>query len=667
MYGAGGRKRVRSTRSATSVPDGSDVAVSSSEAVAEAVIEPTADAAFGAVTGEAVVAHASPDSAQPTAATQAAGAFAASDDGNGRGKRTKTRRGGASIDAVKADHSANTNGHAANAALAAADDPSGAASTAPHTTAPAPVSTSADAAAAALMPVTRSPSSPPSTSASASPTSPPPARSHQVIHDAPPDSRSVPPTPPLNVDRVIPGHPVFPSSSRGYVAYFYWRHYPLFVPANAPPPVRRPVHTELVPSIPTIFYKVMGVLSDSEYNLYGYEALSLMDKKLYKPTAPPPAPEQQHSPPHHVLHRHVLLHPSDVPVDELDATKLLLRDHAGGEYVVTACRKEHVRLLYDTDASVLGRLGICPLFLDVYSVQGGKKALVGGAGNERRMKGGGDGWVCTCREGAVPLVKKEEGAPVQPAQHKGNNAHKQESSARADVKEEAAMDDATADESVEEQKDERMLVEGNLQHEQRAEADAPVVRDDPEDLDYDEDHANDEFHRMQRAEPAATKQHELGIKPLPSWSALTGEREEAHSGDALDDDLLPLNDALTPVSSTPGAHSSADAQFALTPTSSSAVSSYHPPAHINTAFAVSSLSDAEREKAKRKLSALQRQLSSVSDQLKSVTTMSNMWEAKYKEEKDVNSKLWARIVQVQRQLRQMSRPLTTALASQGRL
>ncbi len=108
-----------------------------------------------------------------------------------------------------------------------------------------------------------------------------------------------------------------------------------------------------------------------------------------------------------------------------------------------------------------------------------------------------------------------------------------------------------------------------------------------------------------------------------------------------------------------------------TPTSSSAsATSYHPPSHINTAFPLPSsshLSEADREKLKRKLAAMQRQLSSVSDQLKSVTAMSNMWEAKYKEEKDVNEKLWARIVKVQRQLRQMSRPLTTALASQGRL
>ena len=160
-------------------------------------------------------------------------------------------------------------------------------------------------------------------------------------------------------------------------ALCFRKHYPPINAAVTPLP-HRPSYTELVPSIPTIFYKILAILSDNEYNLYEHEALASMDKKLFKLTSPPPTSPHQHQPPHHVYHRHVLLHPTDVPVDELDATKLVLRDHKGAEYVVTACRKEHVRLLYETEASVLGRLGVCPLFLDIYSVQGGKKQLVGG-------------------------------------------------------------------------------------------------------------------------------------------------------------------------------------------------------------------------------------------------------------------------------------------------
>ncbi len=136
-----------------------------------------------------------------------------------------------------------------------------------------------------------------------------------------------------------------------------------------------------------------------------------MDKKLYKPTSPPPASaaRAQH-PLHHVLHRHVLMHPSDVPVDELDATKLVLRDHQGGEYVVTACRKEHVQAAVRDGRQRAGQTGRVPAAARRVQRAGRQEALVGGAGNERRNKGGGDGWVCSCKEGAVPLVKKRRRA-----------------------------------------------------------------------------------------------------------------------------------------------------------------------------------------------------------------------------------------------------------------
>jgi len=442
--------------------------------------------------------------------------------------------------------------------------------------------------------------------------------------------------------------------------YVNRKHYPTINPTGTPQPYR-PSYTELVPSIPTIFYKILAILSDSEYNLYQHEALALMDKKLFKPTAPPPVPPPSH-PPHFVSHRHVLMHPTDVPVDELDATKLLLRDHKGGEYVVTACRKEHVRLLYETDASVLGRLGVCPLLLDVYSVQGGKKALVGGAGIERRNRGGGDGWVCTCAEGAVPIVKQEEaaGASQQPAAATKVGRHS--NNVRGEVKGEAKTSDVLNDDTIGEQEDDTPMGD-EQQTGKEAEADVPVS-----------DEANDAAAGgdvgvgtagMQETAVAESAAPSLAASPAHPFSS----ELDVGGGDAADDDLLLHNDLLTPVgNSTPGAHThpSANHPAVATPTSSSAAHhSYHPPSHINTAF--SSLSDADRDKHKRKLSAMQRQLSSVSDQLKSVTVMSNMWEAKYKEEKDVNEKLWARIVKVQRQLRQMSRPLTTALASQGRL
>ena len=628
MHAAGGRKRVRSTRSASTVSDSSETAVASADAATEATVDATTDTAASTPTADtatADLAHTAP------LHTPAHGTF---DDGNGRGKRSKTRRGGAFADTVKVEDSTAINGHTAAHTV---DDDRFSNTTTATPAVPPSISTTDTSA---LRQATRSPStthSPPATPLATQ------GASHQVVHSDPPDPRSVPPTHPLNVGAAIPVHPTFPSSSRGYVAYFYWKHYPPIKDAVNPLP-HRPSYTELVPSIPTIFYKILAILSDNEYNLYEHEALALMDKKLFKPTSPPPtSPSASHHPPlHHVYHRHVLMHPTDVPVDELDATKLVLRDHKGGEYVVTACRKEHVRLLYETDASVLGRLGVCPLFLDVYSVQGGKKALVGGAGNERRNRGGGDGWVCTCAEGAVPIVKREEPVAItQPPATKVSSAGRQ---GRA----EAGLND----DSIGEQ-EEDVSMEDEQQADRDGEADVRVK----EERDV--------------AAAGAASVHETAVADSLVPSLTTSPAHpysselDVSGGDPVDDDLLLPADLLTPVHSTTAIHPSAGPHLATTPTSS-----YHPPPHIHTAFlpsSASSLSDADRDKQKRKLHAMQRQLSSVSDQLKSVTAMSNMWEAKYKEEKDVNEKLWARIVKVQRQLRQMSRPLTTALASQGRL
>ena len=439
-----------------------------------------------------------------------------------------------------------------------------------------------------------------------------------------------------------------------------------------PPLPNRPSYTELVPSIPTIFYKILAILSDNEYNLYEQEALAAMDKKLFKLTSPPPTVPQQHQPLHHVYHRHVLMHPTDVPVDELDATKLLLRDHKGGEYVVTACRKEHVRLLYETDASVLGRLGVCPLLLDVYSVQGGKKQLVGGAGNERRNRGGGDGWLCSCKEGAVPMVRKAEEGVVAPQPQpavKLASAAKHTGTVKGEAKGEVRTDDVPNDESIGEE-DEDVPMEHEQQTGKEAEPADGREKQEASEMDAAASAAavagTDGLQESAATDSVVPSSTVSPIHPFSSELDVSGSEH-------LDDELLLANELLTPVNSTPGVHPTAGPTLAATPTSSSASSaypsSYQPPSHIVTAFSSTSqhASELDRERHKRKLSLMQRQLSSVSDQLKSVSAMSNMWEAKYKEEKDVNEKLWARIVQVQRQLRQMSRPLTTALASQGRL
>ena len=213
---AGGRKRVRSTRSASTISDSSETAVAGADAATDASVDSTADTATSTPTGELAATGDTAHVVPPH--TAALGAF---DDGNGRGKRTKTRRGGAIADTMKAEEStAATNGHTAQSADDDRNNNATLTSLTAAATAPPPVIT-ADTGAATLRQATRSPSTTQSTALTPLTTG---GHTHQVVHSDPPDSRSVPPTHPLNVGASIPVHPHFPTSSRGYVAYFYWYH-----------------------------------------------------------------------------------------------------------------------------------------------------------------------------------------------------------------------------------------------------------------------------------------------------------------------------------------------------------------------------------------------------------------------------------------------------------
>jgi hypothetical protein len=428
---------------------------------------------------------------------------------------------------------------------------------------------------------------------------------------------------------LVPSTPVFSSSSRGYIAYVYWAHFP---PASSSsswrPPKRSPSHTELVPSIPTLFFRLFALLSDAERQAHHRSVYAAMDKKLLKATgnSVPASAVLPLSTPASPAVPTSLLSPHHVPLDSLDATRLLLREPTdGSEYIVTACRKEHVRLLYEGEAAVLNRLQLCPMLLDVYSLQGGKKTLVGGAGIWLRQRGGGMGWECQCSwktGGAWPpqhdeVTQQAEDGPEDSAMA-GTEAEADGKTERSEEPEVRREDDAAMQEDgVEAASSDAMLV--------------PLI---------------------------------LEEGPAPAAAPLSSSSSSAvpAAGSELDAPLFSSEQLLE-------ADDSSELPGLRTPTASAAAV-FSQPSRVSTAASASSSTaalEAGMEKLRKRVLTLQRQLTAAQDALKSVTAMSGLWEAKYKEEKDVNVKLWSRVVLVQRQLRQMTRPLTQALAAQGRL
>jgi hypothetical protein len=102
--------------------------------------------------------------------------------------------------------------------------------------------------------------------------------------------------------------------------------------------------------------------------------------------------------------------------------RVLLKAADGTDYVITACRKEHVRLLYDPiDTGVLGRLGLCPRLLEVYALQPGGTPGAKGQANSLCVGGfpSDPSLPCTCEQapaaGAASAAAKVRGAPKQRA------------------------------------------------------------------------------------------------------------------------------------------------------------------------------------------------------------------------------------------------------------
>lgn len=161
-----------------------------------------------------------------------------------------------------------------------------------------------------------------------------------------------------------PALPSLPAGmNRGYYAQFYWAsHYAPYesVPLSTP----LPTFTEVVASIPAIFHQIVSVLQTVEYATRKRDVLVELDKKIVKTMSS----------------KEVDLVPT------LDR-KLLLRSQAcNQDYMIHACRKEHVRLIFASadDGGVLGKLALCPLLIDLFLVQqGGKRSLAGGSGGYR--------------------------------------------------------------------------------------------------------------------------------------------------------------------------------------------------------------------------------------------------------------------------------------------
>uniref|UniRef100_A0A7S3YP88 Uncharacterized protein n=1 Tax=Lotharella globosa TaxID=91324 RepID=A0A7S3YP88_9EUKA len=175
---------------------------------------------------------------------------------------------------------------------------------------------------------------------------------------------------------------------RGYIARFNWRtHYVnRFDPASIAPGQSitiGPAETELLPSIPTIFHRLLSILQQVERANKNRDILGGLDRKIVRQVAEVTSASSR----------------------SLDR-KLVLTNLQGQEYLVNACRKEHVKLIYEgmEGKGLLEKLGLCNHLVDVFAVAPGRsRYCVGGRGvrNHHALP-------CTC-DGGVGYDAKEGG------------------------------------------------------------------------------------------------------------------------------------------------------------------------------------------------------------------------------------------------------------------
>lgn len=181
---------------------------------------------------------------------------------------------------------------------------------------------------------------------------------------------------------------------RGYFARFNWQHYH----ARDQQDIKNlPVKSELVPSIPAMFHCLLVVLQAAEKEFANIDILPLLDRKIVKPCAGSPAGGRERR--------------------EVDR-RLLLTSPQGEEYIVNACRKEHIKLIYEGGphgGGLIGQLSLCPKLVDVFAVQPGKRVHVG---QELTL-------ACTCNQ-AHRENHSEEGVETQRTTSPSDEGAKQE-------------------------------------------------------------------------------------------------------------------------------------------------------------------------------------------------------------------------------------------------
>lgn len=166
---------------------------------------------------------------------------------------------------------------------------------------------------------------------------------------------------------------------RGYIAYFYWKEH--YNAAYGEGTIPRPSKTELVPSIPGIFARIIGILQAVHKESTGMDVVPSLDRKIAKPAT--------------------------VRDKGVDKRVQFISDLEGQDYVVNACRKEHVKLIYDgPDGGMLGKLRLCPYLIDVFAISpsGNRRHCVGGPGKARFSSNVQSSYRCTCQVKFEPTI-----------------------------------------------------------------------------------------------------------------------------------------------------------------------------------------------------------------------------------------------------------------------
>lgn len=139
-----------------------------------------------------------------------------------------------------------------------------------------------------------------------------------------------------------------------------WSHYPFkeFEEDEVP------AETELVPSIPSIFSTVLADIRDVEYLARDRNVLrdGGLDRRIVRP-----------------FDGRSKSGPVIGGVDK------------SGRYQVTACRREHVGLIYNPEGGLFSQLGLCPHMVGMVLVAPNKDTYVGGPSHDSRMK-------CVCAD-----------------------------------------------------------------------------------------------------------------------------------------------------------------------------------------------------------------------------------------------------------------------------